>query len=135
MPIRFTARTAIVAVLTLLVINVVTIAVGSEDSSLTVANKTEHYLHIIIDNTQFLYVAPDRAVTYTTNAKVSMLVEYFYAPGQGLSGSSIDTVEVPYRSAQEGCSCSDGQTWGDCVYNPPTGGTARLEIFPEDLEQ
>jgi hypothetical protein len=121
-------------VLALLVINCVTIALGSEDSSVTVANKTDHYLHIMIDSEQFLYVAPDRAVTYTTDAKPSMLVESFYAPGQGISGSSLDTVDVPFRGAREGCTCTDDQSWGDCVYNPPTGGTARLEIFPQDLE-
>ena len=119
--------------LLLLLVNIVTVADGADESRLTVANLTEHYVHIFIEGETYLYVAPQRSVAYTTSAKPTMLVEIVYAPGQGVRGSAVDTVAVPYRSSQSGCSCEEGDSWGDCIYEPPSGGTARIEVRPEDM--
>ena len=109
-------------------------SIGSEESSLTVANHTQHYLHIFIEGEAFPYVAPEHSVSHLSEPKPSVLVTVLYAPGQGISGSAVDTVEVPYRGATEACSCEGDDQWGDCVYTPASGGSTRLEIWPEDLE-
>jgi hypothetical protein len=131
---RISMRGTFLLLLSLLVVNVISVTLAGDESTVTVSNRTEHYLHVFVDTEQFLYVAPDRSVTYTTPAKPSVLVTVLYAPGQGVQGSVVDTVAVPYSSAHEACNCSEDDVWGDCVVTPAAGGAARIEIWPEDLE-
>lgn len=119
--------------LCLLLINIATVLLGDEESRLTVVNKTEHYLHIFIDEQPYLYIAPDRSVTHSAGAKASMSVSVVYAPGQGIDGSRTETVTLPYRSASEYCDCSDEDAFGDCVVTPSSGGSSRWEVTPADL--
>ena len=132
---KITLRGLLVLLLTLLLINVVAVSIGSEESSLTVANHTQHYLHIFIDGDPFLYVAPERSVTYVSAPKPDILVTAIYSPGQGIHGSLSDTVTVPYRGATEACSCEEDDQWGDwrrrgrpgptrSRSSPPTSGSA-----------
>lgn len=119
--------------LVLLAINIVTVVIASDGSSVTVTNRTEHYLHVFIDNQPFLYVAPNHSVTYATETTYSMLVRAVYAPGQGISGSVVDTVAIPYRPGQQGCTCDENELFGECTYTPPSGGDTYFEIQPADL--
>jgi hypothetical protein len=133
---RDAARNAILLALllvTLLLVNVATVAVGEDDSQLTVANLTGHFVHIFIEGQDFLYVAPDRSVTYAASARPDMLVEVVYSPGQGVRGSLVDTVPVPYRGSTTACSCQDDDSYGECIYEPPSGGSARFEVFADDM--
>ena len=118
--------------LLLLLVNIVTVSLADENSNLTVVNKTTRYIHVIVDGEPYLYVAPERAVIHQAPATATMLVTAFYSPGQGLTGSLIDTIDVPYRAAREGCACDEGD-WGECYYTPAAGGAVRLEVRPEDL--
>ena len=130
---KFTLRGLFGILLLLFLANLVTVTMASEESTLTVANRTEHYLHIIIDGEAYLYVAPEYSVVHATPPKTTMLVSALYSPGQEIRGSVLDTVSVPYRGAQHGCTCTAETNRHECFYNPPTGGASRLEIYPEDL--
>ena len=116
----------------LLFINVVTIMLGDDESKLTVVNSTAFYLHLFVDGTEYLYVAPTQSITHATDPKPDMIVTALYAPGQGLKGSITDTVDVPYQSAFSGCSCEEGQS--DCSYTPPAGGSTRWEVTPDMID-
>lgn len=117
----------------LLFLNIVVVSLGNDaKSTLTVVNKTNHYLHVIVDNEPYLYVSPEKSITHTTEAKPTLMVNVFYSPGQGITGSAVDTIEVYYREASTSCSCNEEGT-DECVYNPAAGGSARWEVTPEDL--
>ena len=117
-----------------LILNIVTISLGDGKSSLTVVNKTEHFLHIIIENEPYLYISPEQSATHSTEAKSTMTISAFYSPGQAITGALLDTVDVPYTAASTGCTCSeDDNSFGDCTYNPPVGGAARREIKAGEL--
>ena len=126
-------RNVLLFLVFLLLVNIVTIEAGSGESKVTVANMTDHYLHIVIEGNSFLYVAPRRSVTYVTGATPEVYIEVFYAPGQQIQGSLTGVVEVPYVSASRGCTCRDSQ-YGDCMYEPAVGGSIRIEIDPAMLE-
>jgi hypothetical protein len=113
-------------------INIITVTLGSDKSKLTVYNRTDYYLHFFIDGTEYLFIPPERSVTHEMDAKPSIIVTAFYAPGQGVKGSVTDTVVVPYQSALTGCSC-EGNSLGECSYTPPTGGSASHEITTERI--
>ena len=131
---RLNLRVLIVLLAVLPLVNALTVALGAEKASVTVVNRTGRFIHVFVDGEQFLYVPSDRSIIHTGEPKSTVLVEAFYSPGQDVAGSLTDTVSVPYRAAREACTCAEGQTWGDCIYTPPAGGSARLEIFPEDME-
>ena len=111
----------------LLAVNIITVTLGSDKSNLTIYNRTDYYLHFFIDGTEYLFIPPQRSVTHDMDAKPTVIVTAFYAPGQGVKGSVTDTVGVPYQSAMTGCSC-EGNSLGDCSYTPPSGGSASHEI-------
>lgn len=130
---RITVKGLLILVALLIAVNVLTVIASGDQTSLTVANLTEHYLHIFINSEPYLYIAPDRSVTYSCEARPMLMVESIYAPGQGISGSAADTVEIPYVGSREGCSCQEDESWGDCIYEPAQGGSARLELIPDDF--
>jgi hypothetical protein len=135
MCLRVTLPKFLIVLFCLLLVNIAVISVGDDAKSyLTVVNKTTHYLHVIVDEKPYLYVSPDKSITHTTEAKPSMLVKVFYSPGQGISGSAIQTIDVYYRSASTDCICNEEQQHDECVYNPPAGGSERWEVTPEDLQ-
>jgi len=120
-----------ILLLLLLMFNLITLSIGDEESSITVVNKTLHYLHIMIGGTPFTYIAPDKAVTKTSKPVSEMQVYALYSPGQGIKGTVAIMAPVPYQGASQGCTCTDGDP--ECSYTPPVGGSARLEITPEML--
>ena len=133
MSLKVTFLKFLMVLIFLLLLNIVVISVGDDaKSNLTVVNKTEHYLHVVVDGAPYLYVSPDKSIRHTTKAKPTMFVEVFYSPGQGMSGSARDTIDVYYRSASTDCVCNDNQS-DECVYNPAEGGSARWEVTPQDL--
>jgi hypothetical protein len=126
-------KKVIIVLTILLTINIITVTFGSDKSKITVFNRTDYYLHFFIDGTQYLFIAPERSVTHETDAKPTIIVTAFYAPGQGVKGSITDTVSVPYRSAVTGCSCEEGNIVGECSYTPPAGGSANHEITADRI--
>jgi len=135
MSFKVTFQKFLIVLFFLLLLNIVVISVGDDaKSSLTVVNKTEHYLHVVVDEAPYLYVSPNKSITHTTEAKPTMVVDVFYSPGQEISGSARDTIDVYYRSASSDCICNEGQQ-DECVYNPAIGGSERWEVTPEVLHQ
>jgi hypothetical protein len=122
----------ITVLIVLLAVNIVTTTLGGDKSKLTVFNRTDYYLHFIIDGTEYLFVPPERSITHEMDAKPSVVVKAFYAPGQGVKGMVSDTVGIPFQSALTGCSCEDNSL-GECSYTPPTGGSGTYDITTENI--
>lgn len=110
-----------------------TITYGDEEASLTVVNKTEHYLHIIIEGQPHLYVSPERGVTYATDPTPNFIVDVFYSPGQGVSGRINRTIEMPYSSARSGCDYDRSTGCYDCSTSPATAGSVLWEVTADSL--
>jgi hypothetical protein len=105
---------------------------GDEQASVTVVNKTEYYLHVIIDGESYLYVSPDMGVTRSSDPKGEFSVDAFYSPGQGITARISRTIDVPYSPASTGC--GHGSSGGcECVTNPASAGTAVWEITADTM--
>ena len=130
----------IVAVL-LLLLNVITVLMGDDQSRLTVINKTEYYIHIVIDGNVFPYVGPNVSITQTSSPTSTMRAEVFYSPGQGKTSQIIDsTFSLPYTPASTrtygdsySCDCQDetfscSESSSGVVNVPAQGGSAQWEI-------
>ena len=111
----------------LLFLIAISISYGDEEARLTVVNKTEHYLNVIIDGSPFLYVSPERGVTHKSSAKPTFSVTVFFSPGQGVSGKIDTTLSVPYTSGDFGCSYGN-QSGCDCSTTPADAGAAMWEV-------
>ena len=117
----------------LLLLNIVTVTLGDEPSRITIVNKTEYFLHVFVDATEYLYLESGQSLFHETEPKSQVNVKAFYAPGQGITGSLDVYVEIPYQGSTTECSCQEGQLFGDCTTTPVMGGATTFEINPEDL--
>lgn len=121
----------------LLLLNIVSVLLGDSKSSLTVINKTTHYLHIRVQGKMYPYVAPNWSVTHETGIVSSMDVRVIYSPGEGLEEAVFDTtIAIPYTPSQtsgtsSGCDCAD-DTYDCKTVNtsttPAQGGSAAFEV-------
>ena len=59
----------------LLLLNIVSVLLGDSKSSLTVINKTSHYLHIRVQGKMYPYVAPGWSITHETGIIPSLCSE------------------------------------------------------------
>jgi hypothetical protein len=127
----------------LILLNIITILLGDSKSRLTVINRTNHYIHIKVQNTIYPYVAPDWDITHESKIVATMRVKIFYSPGQGMENSVIDTIiGLPYTPAytsvsSQGCDCQDDQY--DCEKITETeheaeGGSSILEVTQADFD-
>jgi hypothetical protein len=114
-----------------------TISYSDESVTLTVNNKTGHYLHIIIDDDPYLYVQPENNIIYESDKYVELDIKAFYSPGQGISGS-IDTVISikPYKAESTGCSDNNNSSSGgcECSTTPASGGSKTWDVNVSDLQ-
>ena len=109
------------------------ISVGDEKARLSVLNSTGHYLHVIVDESSYLYLAPSSAATHEADGYSVFLVKVFYAPGQGVSGEAERTFRVaPYEPPGTGCRYS-GRDGFTCAQEPSTGGAQLWEVTPDTL--
>jgi len=72
-----------------------------------VQNRTNHFIHAFVDNQPYLYIRPGGSVAAEArNGIVSMRA--FYSPGQGVAGSTEQSVELEDRvlSTCNGSNCS-----------------------------
>jgi hypothetical protein len=111
----------------------VTISFGGDTVTLTVKNSTPDFLHAIIDGEPYLYIKPGLGVVHEAEGYVTLHVQVFYAPGQGISGSvERDMTLSPYKPESTGCSDNSSGGGGcECTTNPATGGARTWEITPE----
>ncbi len=110
----------------------VTISFGGDTVELTVKNSTPRFLHAIIDGEPYLYIRPGLGVIHEAEGYVTLHVQVFYAPGQGISGSvERDITLSPYKPESTGCSDKSSSGGGcECTTNPATGGPETWEITP-----
>lgn len=131
-----------------LILNSITTTVVAEKSSLTVINKTGHFLHVFIDGEIYPYVNPYYSLTHVTSARELVHTRVFYSPGQGKTSRVIDsTFTLPYTPPQQyttndgyDCSCSDPNYSHSCssptetVDVPAQGGNVIWEVTEDDFE-
>jgi len=108
------------------------ISLGEDQATLTVINKTEHFMHMYVNGAPHLYVAPLHKVRVASGS-LTFTVTAFYAPGQGVSGAIDRTFEAAYspppttssgcwnesEGSNAGCTCSEATgpaQYGDVVW-------------------
>jgi hypothetical protein len=118
----------------LFVLILVPMAISSSNnkSSLTVVNRTDLYLHLIVDGHSYLYLAPDREFNYESEPKGEYYVRAFYSPGQRSNAVISRTIAVPYYSGSTGCGYSS-QGGITCSATPEHGGSALWEVTPDTM--
>ena len=112
-----------------------TITFGEDEAKMTVVNKTGHFLHVIMNGDAFLYVAPERSVTYAaeSGSDLHMLVDVFYSPGQEVSEETQRSFVVrPAQRASSGCDWDSDGGW-DCSSSPAIGGLMVWEVTHDTL--
>jgi hypothetical protein len=119
-------------VLTLFFINMLTVLVGDNVSSVTVVNMTDYRIDVLTEGKMYQAVEPTYAIVHTTDPKASLEVTAQYTPGQAISGSVTRTIDLPYSSRDETCECDDNGT-PECVTYPEEGGSAKWEVRPSDF--
>jgi hypothetical protein len=103
---------------------------GDAVASLTVINQTDHYVHAILDGKPFLYVPPGAGATLEKEGRSTVVARVFYAPAQGISGSTERTfVIAPFEPGSTGCD------WvgGSCETTSPTGGPVSWTVTTDSL--
>ena len=66
-----------------------------------ITNKTGHYIHVLINNRSFLYIAPDDYIRASFPVR-ELQVKAFYSPGQDVSGMAERELYAAGTS-QTGC--------------------------------
>ena len=114
----FFARTILRAVVLSVFLLSYVITFASDQVDVTVLNHTQQYLHVVINNEPFLYVAPGGVVQ--TQSGLTAFVEVFYSPGQSISGSGQkELTSTVTEGVIQSTSCSDERN--DCENS--TGST------------
>jgi len=91
------------------------ISVEDTDVTVTIHNRTRHYLHVLINNQPYLYVAPGGSALTETGLS-TVFVEVFYSPGQGVSGGAtkeLTSVTTTTYSSKRSHDCSNSGS-NDC---------------------
>jgi hypothetical protein len=109
---------------------------GDQGAVFTLANRTKHFLHAMINNNPYVYIAPGRVVTYQSGALSSVVVEVTYSPGQSITGKASKTL-VPVRQETATGSNNCNNTNSNC--HSTTGYSSSVspmswDITPADLE-
>jgi len=110
-----------------------TVSIGADEVSVTVINKTDYYLHVIINGNPYLYVSPEGFALYQSEGPLHTTVKAFYSPGQGVSGSATESFDL--RVGGGGHSCYQ-DTKGECRCSsePSYGPSAEVwEVTPDLL--
>ena len=106
-----------------------TVSLGDEEASMTVVNGTTHYIHVIMNNKPFLYIAPNRSARHVTDGPTNVIVEVFYSPGQGISGRATDTFLIGHSTKES--TCTGSSTCATRVREGPVS----WEITPDMLQE
>lgn len=112
-----------------------TVSIGSDGVSVRLVNQTRYYLHIIIDNQPFLYIAPGGSASHQSS-DLSAGVKVFYSPGQGVSGSMDRVVSSPMVEKSTADCKSDCNKTNSCVTEESSSTLVNpviLYITPDSL--
>lgn len=106
------------------------VSTGGDVGRLTVVNDTEHFVHVIVDGSPFLYVPPGAGAIFEKEGYSRVVAKVFYSPGQGISGSAERTFTVsPYEPYSTGCEWSTME----CTTTPASGGPFSWEVTADTL--
>lgn len=97
------------------------VSVGDGNVTVTIHNGTRHYLHVLINNQPYLYVAPGGSAL-TETGLTTVFVEVFYSPGQGISGGAtreLTSITTTTYSRRESNDCSNSGS-NDCSESSST---------------
>jgi len=118
------------ATILLLLALFVDVSTGGDIGRLTVVNDTEHYVHVIVDGSPFLYVPPGAGAIFEKEGYARVVAKVFYSPGQGISGSAERTFTVaPYEPSSTGC---EWHTM-ECTTTSASGGPLSWEVTADTL--
>ena len=126
-PVKILLRSSAVLLLLALFVGVST---GGDVGRLTVVNDTEHYVHVIVDGSPFLYVPPGAGAIFEKEGYSRVVAKVFYSPGQGISGNAERTFTIsPYEPYSTGCE------WHtlECTSTPASGGPLSWEVNADTL--
>ena len=106
-----------------------TISVGDEEVSVSVVNETRHYLHVIMNEKPYLYVPANGSVMYRSEGPTHVMIRVFYSPGQGVSGSATQSVDLSVVG--KGTSCNEDSRGGcHCASEPVYGQSLVWHVVP-----
>ena len=109
-----------------------TISVGSEEVSFSVVNETRYYLHVIMNDIPYLYVPAKGSVMYRSDGPTHVMIQVFYSPGQGVSGSATKSVNLSVVG--RGSSCHEDSKGGcHCASEPVYGESLVWHVLPDSL--
>lgn len=106
---------------------------GSDGARFTLINRTDYFLHAVIDNETFVYIPPGVSITRQTSGLYSVSAEVTYSPGQGKTGSASRIFETVVHSTQSGSSaqrndCSNSQN--DCESTSSSTSSSTTSVDP-----
>lgn len=108
------------------------VMLGEDRVFVRATNQTQHYLHIIINGTPFLYVSAGRTVFLEAEGGNDILMEAFYAPGQQITGRVEQSVHVP--TYQVDCSSGGCEEGVGSSSNNPFVWDITPDVFQTGLE-
>jgi hypothetical protein len=117
--IRTGSIVAIVAVATAFAV-----AIGDENTSLTIKNLTPHVVTVVVEQQKFPDLAPDGQATYRGKGGSTVHATVSYAPGQGVEGN----VGRAFTMAAA-ASSSSGYVFWACSFNGGVTAPAPQAIF------
>ena len=94
------------------------VSYGSSGVSFTLVNRTQAFLHAVINNETIVYIPPGVAITRETSSAYDVAAEVTYSPGQGKTGKAFRTFQAVVHVTQTGTH-SDRQA-SDCSGSPNT---------------
>jgi hypothetical protein len=98
------------------------IAIGDENSSLTIKNRTVHVVTVVVEQQAFPSVPPDGEATYRGKGGSTVHAKVAYAADQGIEGS----VERSFTMAVAASSSGSSVYWA-CSFN---GGVNSPKVNP-----
>ena len=109
-----------------------TISFGDEEVSFTVVNETRYYLHVIMNDAPYLYIPAKSSVVYRSDGPTHVMIQVFYSPGQGVSGSATKSVNLSVVG--RGSSCHEDSKGGcHCASEPVYGESLVWHVLPDSL--
>ena len=98
------------------------IAIGDENTTLTIENRTPHVVTVVVEQQTFPDVSPQGEATYRGKGGATVHAKVAYAPGQGVAGS----VERSFTMAIAASSSGSSVYWA-CSFN---GGVNSPKVNP-----
>jgi hypothetical protein len=120
-----------------LFLNIITVLLGGENSTVIIINGTDHLIDINCDGAEYFLIEPNHRLTHSMPAKRSVNVQVKYSSDQDVQGHIEREFYPPYTEEDDSCVCgwSSGEGWhDDCVVTPAQGGSVSWTVSPADFE-